>query len=395
VSTKNQVERRESEPATSSAETRNEAEQAPQPQEPEIRIGKGRVPAEMDGQATQVDLFTLALGDEAIFLQPFKTWSQMDTYKWRVQGKLPGTPPGLEITVDRVKVAGETVATNDPDGCEKLEKVLNEWLTVERAALERAKEKSQRPPEPPVNTSSPEEALRFHVELDKTGQPHILCFEGAEMVADVACTVPGITSLINEGLIRKPGAWKIGALRDWLELDGKLFRFKEGKAALAELERVLNEQYHPAAEGGTIQSVLVFANAGSESGFDIQFPANDNGVADRRRRHLDAAAMELLSDPRRCRVLRKGIVVRFTPPKFHFKQKTPDGGERELGADPENIVPVVGQDGLKKWIDLSQPVNHLGLGSAELTAIFNHPSITRRVRRADSEEWAKGLDQAA
>ncbi len=364
---------------------------APKPQ-PQIRIGKSRVPAEVDGHATAVDLFTMALGDEAIYLLPLKTWSQLDVYKWRVQGKLPGTPPGLEITADRVKIAGEIILTTDPEGCAKLEKAFDDWLKLEHASLEQAKQKPQTPAEP---APAQAETLAFKVELDRAGQPHIRCIEGKETQAEVACTVPGITSLINAGLMRKPASWRIGALRDWLELDGQIFRFKDGQNDLGELERVLNERYHPADENGPAQEVKVFVNEAAESGFDILFPAVHGGLMENRRRHLDTEAIDLLSDQQRCRVLRKGVIVKFTPPFFHFKLKTPDGGERELDAAPENVVAAVAEDGDRKWIDLSQPVSHVGLGAAELTAIFNHPSITRRVRRSDEEHGPAGLEQAA
>ncbi len=373
----------------------NEAAPGAQPSQPEIRIGKSRVPAEVNGRPTEVDIFTMALGEEAIYLLPLKTWSQLDVFKWRVQGKLPGTPAGLEILADRVKIAGESVLTCDPEGCAKLEKAFNEWLALEREAVEQAKQKAQAPAPAQSAALPEEEPMRFEVQRDKTGQPRIRCLEGKEVVTDVACTVPGITSLLNEGLMRTPGAWKVGALRDWLELDGQLFRFN-GDEGLKELERALNERYHPSLDGGAVQDVKVFPNIASESGFDIQFPAAASGLMEDKRRHLDSATIELLSDPQRCRVLRKGVVVKFTPPTFLFKQKTADGGERELDAGPENVVSAIGDDGQPKWIDLSQPVSHLGLGAAELTAIFNHPSINRRAHRAqEGGDWASGMDKAA
>src|SRR5215467_2272665 len=75
---------------------------APEPAR-EITIGKARVPAEADGRSTTVEIFIMTLGSESIYLVLLKTWSQMDVYKWRVQGKLPATSPGLEVAVDHVK----------------------------------------------------------------------------------------------------------------------------------------------------------------------------------------------------------------------------------------------------------------------------------------------------
>ena len=351
----------------------------------EITIGKARVPAELNGRPTTVEIFIMTLGGESIYLAPLKTWSQLDVYKWRVQGKLPATPAGLEVAADHVKVAGATVYTNEPDGCEKLERAFNDWLALERQTLETAKQKAQPPPPPhPVTTAPQGESFRFQVELDKTGQPHIRCFEGKDEAANVAVTVPGLNSLFTQGLMRRPAAWKIGALRDWLELDGTLLELKNGNSALTELERILNERYLPntEADGGDVK---VFLNPASSSGYDIQFPATANGLAEDKRRHLDVEAMELLSDPQRCRVLRKGIIVKLVPPNFLFLEKTSDGGERHLDPGPENTLCVAGEDGQVKRLDLSQPVSHLGFGVTELAALFNHPSINRVAsKRANS-----------
>jgi len=134
------------------------------------------------------------------------------------------------------------------------------------------------------------------------------------------------------------------------------------------------------AAGGDVK---VFLNPASASGFDIQFPATANGLAENKRRHLDVEAMGLLSDPQRCRVLRKGIIVKLVPPTFLFLQKTSDGGERHLDPSPENTLCVAGEDGQVKRLDLSQPVSHLGFGVTELAALFNHPSINRLASKRD------------
>lgn len=358
---------------------------APQPPR-EITIGKARVPAELNGRPTTAEIFIMTLAGESIYLLPLKTWSQLDVFKWRVQGKLPATPAGLEVAADHVKVAGETVYTYEPDGCEKLERHFNDWLALERQALEAAKQKSLPPAPQPVTAAAHEESFRFQVELDKTGQPHIRCFEGKDEAANVAITVPGLNSLFTQGLMRKPAAWKIGALRDWFELDGKIFHFKDGNNNLSELEKILNEQYLPDTGPGADGDVQVFLNPASASGFDIQFPATANGLAENKRRHLDIETMELLSDPQRCRVLRKGIVVKLIPPNLLFLQRTSDGGEHHLEQCAENTLRINGDDGQTKTLDLSQPVSHLGLGLLELTALFNYPAINRLAsKRAISE----------
>ena len=86
-----------------------------------ILIGKTHVLTEENGKETEIEVFRMSLGGEAIELLPLRNWGQLDTYKWGVRGKLPGTPAGLDIALDHVKILGQTVSTKEPDGCAKLE----------------------------------------------------------------------------------------------------------------------------------------------------------------------------------------------------------------------------------------------------------------------------------
>src|ERR1043166_420490 len=76
------------------------------------------------------------------------------------------------------------------------------------------------------STSEQEEPFCFRVEMDKVGQPQILCLDGKETIASVALTGPGLNRLIEQQLMRKPNSWKVGALRNWVELDGAVFKFQ-------------------------------------------------------------------------------------------------------------------------------------------------------------------------
>lgn len=356
------------------------AAKAQPPRQNEIKIGKATEPLTLNGRTVAAEVFTLTLGTETIPLVPLKNWSQLDTFKWRTRGLLPGTPAGLEISPDHVKVGDQTVSTWDLDGCAKLERAFNEWLALERKNLELAKAKTA-PPSPASVTPVPEEdALRFQVEMDNARKPRIRCVEGKDTVKIVALNAQGLNALITQGLMRKPRTMKIGALHDWIELDGQVFRFGQEGQGTAQLEKTLNERYHPSVESNSPPDVLVFSNPASPTGFDLQFPAAPNGLAENRRRHLDEQTIELLSDPQRCRVLRKGILAKFAAPNLVFKRATLDGGEAYLEPGPETLVSTRGQEGEAKTIDLSQPVNLLNLGVPELTAVLNHPSINRRAK---------------
>ena len=329
------------------------------------------------------EVFTMTVGGETINLLPLRNWSQLDAYKWRARGKLPGTPAGLEITFDHVKVAGETVSIKDPEGVAKLQKLFNEWLAFAGGSLELAHPKAHPKPMP----SEHEEAVRpaelrprFRVEVDKEAQVHIHCLQGKETLAMIGLNLPGLNSLISQGLMHKPHALQVGALHDWVELDGEFFSFEKGNNDAGKLEKALNDRYVSTAALGQGKEVVVFANSASPTGFDIQFTARVSGVMDHRRRPLNEESLGLLQAPDKCGLLPKDLVIKLSPPSLIFKLKTPDGGERYLDEGPENTVTVVGDEGEVRTIDLSQPVNYLRLTAVQLMAVFNHPAINLHSR---------------
>jgi len=260
----------------------------------------------------------------------------------------------------------------------KLEKLLNEWLAFERGNVTLAQQQARRKATAADQQSSGRsENLHphFRVEVDKEEQVHIKCLRGKEVLAMIGLNLPGLNSLINQGLMHKPHAMQVGALHDWVELDGAFFSFEKGNNDAAKLEQVLNERYVSAAALGQGKEVVVFPNAASATGFDIQFAAKVGGVIDHRRRPLNEESLGLLQDRERCGLLPKELVIKLSPPNLVFKVKTPDGGERYLDEGPENVVKVVNDEGEVKMVDLSRPVSYLRLTALDLTAVFNHPAI--------------------
>ena len=332
------------------------------------------------GNSREVEVFTMTLGGETIELLPLRNWSQLDVYKWRARGKLPGTPAGLEITFDHVKVASEIASPNDPGGIAKLQRLLNEWLALARSTTELAQQKA-RPAHPPAEHKASvhrqDNLPHFRVELDNGGKPHIHCRQGKETLAMIGLNLPGINSLINQGLMHKPHSLQVGALHDWVELDGVLFSFERGNNDAGKLEQALNDRYRSTAALGEGKEVVVFNNAASPTGFDIQFPAKVGGITEHRRRPFNEESLGLLQAPDKCGLLPKDLVVKLSPPNLIFKRKTPDGGERNLDEGPETVVTVVGDEGELRFIDLSRPVNYLRLTALDLTAVFNHPAINQ------------------
>jgi len=335
----------------------------------------------------------MSLGEETIELLPFKNWGQLDLFKWTVQGKLPASPAGLEVTPDHVKIAGETIAITDAEGCEKLEKAFNDWLTIEIKNLQSTRGGPRRKPAS-VNESAAQKTqpqmMHFRVGVDKRGQVHIDCLQGAEMVASIGLSRSGFSALFNQGLMRKPHALEVGALHDWLELDGELFSFEHGNNDSEKLQAALNTKYLPLATAGSGKDVLVFANAASPTGFDVQFPVTLGGVLENRRRTLNEAALDLLQEPVRCGLLQPGLIIKLSPPTFIFKQKTPDGGETYLAKDARNTVRIPLDDGRERFIDLSQPVNYSKLTVMELAAVLNHPAVNRHAT-AQAEQASSAI----
>ena len=365
----------------------------------EISIGKKRVPNQENGQETESEVFTMSLGGETIELLPLRNWGQLDTHKWTVRGKLPGTPAGLDVALDHVKMLGETASIKEPDGCSKLETLFNGWLALERENQGLARKKAQpkqRSAGPVPSGPQEPQGPRFCVDHDKQGQVRIHYLQGKESVAEIGLNLPGFSGLFRQGLMRKPRKMQVGVLHDWVELDGELFSFEKGKNDAAKLEERLNEKYCPDAAVGKGKSVVLFANAASSTGFDIQFPVSQAGVMESRRRPLNEDSLALLQEPIACGLLHKEIVIKLTRPNLVFKQKTPDGGERYLERSAEHTVTVTSDDGAQKVIDLSQPVSYFRLSPIELTAVFNHPAINRHSQAAPPEaEPAAGLKQAA
>lgn len=355
----------------------------------ELRFKFGTRWASVGGASTEI--FTLTLGKETIDLLPLKNWSQLDSHKWRARGQLPGTPTGLEVALDHVKLMGETVYTREPDACVKLEKLFAEWVKLENERLELIKKQAQSNMETVSRENSPEpvQALHFEVDTDAKGQVHVRCMQGKATAATIGLTVPGFQSLVSQRLLRKPRAVKTGVLHDWVELDGVLYSFQEGKNDAEKLARALNEHFLPASALGEEESIVVFGDAATSTGLELQFAARVGGVPDHHRRPLDQATLELLQDPERCGLLQPGIVVKLAAPNIIFKRRTPEGGEEYLPAGPDTQLRVRTEDGEESIIELSQPLDYMRLSPIELTAAFNHPSVNR-VQKMPSPSRVQG-----
>jgi len=236
------------------------------------------------------------------------------------------------------------------------------------------------------------EPVRVCIDTSQPRLPHLRCVEGQHVLKEVALNPAGFQALIELDLMRKPRSLKLGAMHNWVELDGELFRFDDGSQGAAALEKTLNERYVSEVPGAVVHNVEVFPNPASPTGFDLQFPAKPHGFAENRRRHLNDETVEILNDPEKCRVLRTGMVVVLEPPQLVFKRRLADLSESHLEPSPNNTVKTRGPDGQEKSIDLSQPVDLTGLSASQLVAVLNHPSINRRAGLAMAASDQAGAD---
>ncbi len=236
---------------------------------------------------------------------------------------------------------------------------------------------------PTVPTYTPEpEPVRISVDAGDARNPKLKCFEGMHVIQEMALTPVGFNALIDLDLMRRPQSLKVGAMRNWVELDGELFRFDDGSNGPARLEEVLNQRY--VSEGSQVQNVSVFANPASPTGFDLQFPARPHGFPENRRRHLNEETIQILQHPEKCRVLRKGVVIILAPPNLVFKCRNADLTETHLPSGTDSMVSVPTDDGQIRMIDLSQPIDLSKLSPADLAAVFNHLAVNRRAALASA-----------
>ncbi len=349
---------------------------------PPIRVEKVRHLSGPAG-APDLELFCLHVGEESIQLHPYKNWSQLDHHKWTVRGRLPGSPAGLEITPEHVKLIGEVVLVKDPHGAAKLEKLFGEWLALEQETLASMRRGAQARArgQAPSRAEEPR-PMRFQVEVDKSGQVHIHCTQGLERVASVGLSQVGFAGLYNQGLMRRPRVIHTGALHDWVELDGVLCNFRGGENDAQKLEQLLNRSYLPPASTGLGKEIVFLENAASATGYDIQFPVVVSGVSSHHRYHLDEQALNVLMDPDHCGLLHRNIILKLVPPNLVIKRKTGEGGEEYLPRSPEHMVRLRDPEGNERHLDLAQPMNLLHTSIEQLNAVFNHPALNQLAHAA-------------
>lgn len=319
------------------------------------RIRAGASKKDLAGNAH----FTLSLGAEVIALEPGKTWSQLDHYKWAVRGLIE-EPQNFHVHPDgSVEIYAEKINTADPEGPTRLEQQINKRHTSTVAHK-------------PAAATSPASATtsgkpHFRVKLDHWGH---MVIEWGEGLDREETGLRGLPTLIANGLIRKPGTSHVDPLQRGIEIDGVFYPCSADGAK--RLEEALNTRYAVARRTDKAAAIAVKENRAASAGFDIHFTTHRAGVPLEIKGHLSQENLDILQDTAKCDLLRHGIHLLLSPPYLLIRRRRPDMGEEKIPEVPD--------------------VNLLHCNAAQLQHTLNHPliragaSVSQTTRTADIVE---------
>ena len=303
--------------------------------------------------------FTLTLGAEKVTLDPGKPWFHVDHYKWVTRGLIE-EPQSFHILRDgTVEINGDKIRLSDPDGIARLELEVNKHHAT--VATHKAPPASQASPHFGVQSEGLGSGkVRFKVRLDRLGHLMVECLRGAERVET---GLRGLSMLVQNGLMLKPGSVHLDPLQRGIQLDG--MRFESSEAGARQLEEALNSKYAPTLKVEHERAVEIRENPASPTGFDIHFVTIRVGARFDVKGHLTQEQLDILQNPTKSDLLQPGVVLRLSPPHLIVRRKRPDGGEERI---PEIL-----------------DVNYLRATAPQLQQFFNHPLI-RRSRGGKAEE---------
>lgn len=206
-------------------------------------------------------VFTLGLDKEVVMLEPGKTWTQLDHYKWVVRGIIE-PPQSLNIFQDgSIEINTEKINIADPAGPAKLENQINKHAPTVAQKSGPARAASQ-----PVVARLLPGKPRFRVKLDHWGH---LVIDWGEGIDREETGLRGLSTLIANGLIRKPGTFHVDPLQRGIEIDGVNYDCSE--AGAKRLEAALNSRYAAPRRTDKAVAVEIKENHAASTGFDIHF----------------------------------------------------------------------------------------------------------------------------
>ncbi len=332
------------------------------------RAGQVRAKRQVDFEG-KAQLYTLNYGDETVALEPGKPWVKTDTFKWVTRGLIEEPQSYQVLPNGAVEINAERILPEDLEGEAKLEFQINKHHPPSIA---------HKPPVIPLQMEESVDAhsgkVLFQVKLDHLGHMMIGCKRGHERAET---GLRGLPALAQRGFMIKPQTVHVDPLQRSIELDG--MRFECSATGAQQLEKVLNERYAPALRHGDATRIGIRDNAGSATGFDIEFVTTQGGARLLMKGHLTQERLNILQDQQRCDMLQPGIILRLSPPNLLIRHRLPDGGEEPIPDLPD--------------------VHYMRVEAVQLEAILNDPRVRRS--RAGEEQAATqrpaqpigGLDQ--
>ncbi len=328
--------------------------------------------------------FTLSIGSETIYLDPGISWARADTGKWIVRGIIE-QPQSFHVEADgTVEINGEKISLHDPVGTARLELEINKHHDLPAARKESAAG---------IGTTTATAAAHapdhvvFRVRLDQLGHLHIDCCAGEERTAT---SLRGLSSLIQNGLMLKPGQLHVDPMQRHVEIDGVLFECNE--AGARQLENALNYSYAPALKDSRETPISVRENPASPTGFDIRFESFRAGARSEVKGHLSEEKLEMLQDPIRSNLVKPGMLLRLTPPFLIVRRRRPDGGEEKVPELPD--LQYLRSTAIEIQQFLNHPLVRRGAGSATPATRAEAPAelVELRVRRRPQNQLSLWLE---
>ena len=293
-------------------------------------------------------VYKLSVGDEVVALDPGKTWMQVDHYKWVARGLLDAPQYFHIMPEGSIEINAARIAIADPDGPAKLELEISkrhEGTVAHKAAVAAA-------PSQAAAVAAAPGARRFRVKLDHWGH---MIIEWGHGLDREETSLRGLTALITNGMLRKPGRYHVDALQRGIEMDEDFYECSE--AGAKRLEEALNTRYAIGEQSQKGVAIEIKENRAASTGFDIHFTVVRAGIPFDIKGHLSQENLDLLQDQTRCELLQPGIHILLTPPFMLFRRRRPDLGEDKIPEVPD--------------------VNLLRMTAAQLQAILNGPLIRR------------------
>ena len=287
--------------------------------------------------------FRLVFGNERTALEPGRSWTQVDHYKWVTRGVIE-PPQSFAVHPDgSVDLNGDTFRPGDPGAAEALAEQINKHHQAV------APRKAASVTHTAAAASGPQQ-VQYRVRVDHLGHLLIAASRGADRTET---GLRGLEHFAADGWMRRPRTVHIDPLQRYVEIDETRYECTPDGAQA--LETALNSRYAPPPQSLQGVAVEVRENPAAATGFDIHFWIVRAGTRFEIKGHLSQDKLDILQDHDKCDLLKPGILLRISPPFLYIRRRRPDGGEEHIPGLPD--------------------IKYRAITAAELQRVLNHPLI--------------------